>query len=117
MGGGLVYRFALLSWIMSITLFFFFLLIFRWAGQGAEENLHKMGQQASHQGMCLRLAVVICPLFGSVQMLVRVNGLVSIANAVLNSIENYKTFAESFDIYIWYAVIQYVMNALKTENL
>ncbi len=24
---------------------------FRWAGQSAEENLHKMGQQASHQGM------------------------------------------------------------------
>lgn len=35
-------------------------MFFRWTGQGAEKNLHQMGQQASNQGTCHQAGSTMC---------------------------------------------------------
>lgn len=76
-----------LDYVINLPPLSFIFVSFRWAGQGAKENLHKMGQQASHQGksqefswfdMCLfKLSINACRVFKCYIVL-------NVENSVLN---------------------------------
>lgn len=76
-----------LDYVINLPPLSFIFVSFRWAGQGAKENLHKMGQQASHQGksqefswfdMCLfKLSINACRVFKCYFVL-------NVENSVLN---------------------------------
>lgn len=68
----------LFTGITGMSLVFFSLL--RWAGQGAEENLHKVGQQASHQGLCHRVQKLFEFVLGFSEVFFKVKDMLLFSN-------------------------------------